>query len=118
MTREEIMTEPAGRKMNAAIHEKVFGLKVNWQHGWPFTDEVGLLGYRSVPKYSEDIAAAWPVVEWLRERWGQISFYGAQAWRCNQYHYDPCHVGISGTGDTLPVAICRAALLVAMEEKR
>ena len=60
---------------------------------------------REVPRYSTDIAAAWEVVGWLRERFGQFQLVAGVEWHCWAEHMDPW-----GSGDTAPLAICRAAL--------
>lgn len=49
----------SGRTLDAAIWEKVFGRTLEHYYGdWPF----GPSGQK-IPKYSTEIAAAWPLVE-------------------------------------------------------
>jgi hypothetical protein len=55
--------------------------------------------------YSTDIAAAWLVALWLRERWGQFTLEAGLDWHCGVGVIDPF-----GSGETAMLAICRAAL--------
>lgn len=118
MTREEIAALPAGQKLDALIHEHVFGRVVNWRAGCAFTDETGLLGWNPVPKYSSEIRAAWDVVEKLRERFSTISLYCGNGWGLVvSTIYSPCQerewVG-PVNADTACLAICRTALLTVL----
>lgn len=117
----------AGRELDAAVAERVMG--------WTRTHETHRLHGRTylrgaapatgrlqaVPAYSTDIAAAWLVVEKLREH-GWFPSVQAQEecgqlggrWLCE---VDPRFSFIDGDGSTAPLAVCRAAL-AAMETAR
>lgn len=110
----------AGREMDALIHEKVMG--------WPKSPIFGVYeypdgGYDFAPPYSTDIAAAWPVVEKLERdgfRWSvavrnphmsdtkilpYVSF-----WHYGKDEPGKLDTHVSAEDDTVPLAICRAAL--------
>lgn len=80
------------------------------------------------PPYSTDITAAWTVVEHLKSLGGAVlvEYQQTKNWPEEMTELDPaerwrCGYGISGTdmcwrfasGDTMPLAVCRAALLAA-----
>lgn len=60
----------------------------------------------------EDIAAAMEVVETLNS--AVFTKYSRVAWRCEAY---PPHGIFNAVADTLPLAICRAAILAASKEE-
>lgn len=112
----------AGREMDALIAEKIFGLKVEWEIEYlgeqiPSSkqladkyDENGIL-----PLYSTDIAAAWEVVEGVREKfnllmnvhpYSLVAANGGYRVSVNDLHIELDYT----TADTAPLAICRAAL--------
>ena len=113
MNREEIM-RLEGRELDAAVHECVFGRRVKWAtpsaaFNFPFDPDTRM----RIPHYSTDIAAAWQVVERMRER-GLYFELGvaskapyAKAWLWNKDNY------WQAEGRTAPEAICRAALWAA-----
>ena len=99
---------PAGREMNLLIADKVMLL--------PCVDDPPGDG-RNCPRcgyldYSTDIAAAWEVAEKMRATYG-VSLYwrskrkGEGCWVAKFLHRSHAH---EATGDTAPLAICRAAL--------
>ena len=98
LIREQLLAEPAGRRMDYWVSQRVFDR-------WPDS-----LTADMVPDYSTDIAAAWQVVEKLvSSGWGAFGWDG----------FDHGHRWIVGFGNsraeaaTMPLAVCRAALLVA-----
>ncbi len=110
----------AGRELDALVAEKVMG----WSDVGEITIgmTVYVAGHRPegeqtvVPSYSTDIAAAWTVVERMRELgWRMLlenwvssdDAYAAFFHPQDRYRYGN-HIGV--TDDTAPVAICRAAL--------
>ena len=136
MNAEDIDKLEAGRELDALIAEKVMGWKwfldaANLGSGpqyryldepkqwwnpprleWDGVSKIAI-AHRPTeyqpPEYSSDIAAAWEVVEKLREMGFPVHI------QCGQYHY-----GVVGYRDVLkdewvwaksaPLAICRAAL--------
>jgi hypothetical protein len=144
------MTAPltAGRDLDALVAERVFGCKVKWppsiqEPGISQTEyerrrnlaqepECGCSPLNadhetlddeyqsSTPHYSTDIAAAWQIVEKLRERGHSVSVFSGAT---GGGHYVELH-GVAGwhgpiKGDSAPHAICLAALaaLRATEDK-
>lgn len=120
MTTEEL------RAIDAAIHEKVMGKPVRVQRAgggvFYWTDEIGLMGALTVPKYSAEIEQAWKVVEKLTE--GE---YVKVSCNTSHYHGDYCTIiaadesqrdatalvkrdVFAQSGETMAEAICRAAL--------
>ena len=127
MTREEILKMEAGREMDCAIAEEIFGWKILtkippliWINN-PADKANGGYGNR-VPHYSTDIAAAWEVVKKLVSieeegftKWQVvIDSDGINRWIAD-FKDDPLHT-TNCSAPTAPLAICRAALLAIMKE--
>lgn len=109
----------AGRELDALVAEKVMGHKVKWgrsrfyplDYDTPFFDEQPLK--RSIPNYSTDIAAAWEVVEKLKEQTaperdieiGCYSFYRVSIVDAAT----EAEIAVM-ENDSAPLAICLAAL--------
>jgi hypothetical protein len=84
-------------------------LVADWHPGWA----------RWMPAYSTDIAAAWAVVEKMREagwRYCLIGYVSSPLQEC-VFERKLGHDGdrFSASADTMPLAICRASLL-SLEE--
>jgi hypothetical protein len=119
LTREEIENTPAGREMDVLIEQEIFGRKIanvnspSWQDGYSYEETF----------YSSDISCAWALVEKLNQ---------LDVWICVSNNFtNPtkdtwlkggfiCEFSIGWDGeidfvmaDTVPLAICRAARLVA-----
>jgi len=124
MTRDEILSMPAGRELDALIAEKVMKITPEKCDFPVFTDKrdwvdpgeyfVNVPGsVTELPRYSTDIAATWEVVERLTKPtsfpdididllttvrgWLFVIKYDIAVHRAN--------------AETAPLAICRAALL-------
>lgn len=66
MTKEEILAMVPGRELDALVAERVMLLKVNAKNGaFSVISDIGRSGLK---RYSNDISAAWEVVERMRER--------------------------------------------------
>ena len=132
----------AGREMDALIAEKVMGLphnelgekcprcggetRIGLDRAWCGNCSEWI--YSPYPEFSDDIAAAWQVVEKIRElksAWFEIGanpdfmsdrgdYYCSI--RGGKIEYDSPSCTLELYGDTAPLAICRAALK-AMEAK-
>lgn len=129
-------TRPAGRELDALVAEKVMGCRVQHWSGYnsPGTYRCGCGVVCAYPHgvkdregqldgdlayYSTDIAAAWEVVEKLRERGLHLDINNRQAcdgvddmggaWWAEFASADYA-VGGQAFADTAPLAICRAAL--------
>ncbi len=94
----------AGRQLDARIAQEVLGGGLK---GEPYTQ---------LPEFSADIAAAWLVVEALHRRGLCVSVSVLQGWD-TQYEcaiYRECILDpiASGDANTMPLAICRAALAI------
>jgi hypothetical protein len=135
MTHEEILAMKPGRELDCLVAEKFFGYKVEWlpnprhphEHGKnvaiePMTCSPPHLfkgwwcpTYWEIPHYSTDIAVAWQVVEKMQERdWMGVMIspamgHGWKGWAVN-FGGDDSLV----YGETLPEAVCKAALLAVM----
>lgn len=104
-------TEP-GRDLDRMVAEKVFGYEVGMvgdkfvyrSPGGCGTYECQRLHAKDLPEFSTDIAAAWPVVEKLKDRVIDLLYHPeADAWSVM--------IGdLNTTGYTAPHAICLAAL--------
>lgn len=124
-TREQILAEPAGPRLNRWVGEYVMGCREE-QSDDDLYDLIILGGvnqvdfcepgacWSAVPKYSENIASAWQVVEkMLASGWGGFGWDGfekGQKWL----------VGFGHTkieAETMPLAISKASLLAALENQ-
>ncbi len=104
MTCDEIMNMPEGREMDALIAERVMGKTGN------LVKEIYL-------DYSTDIAAAWKIVEWCRDKWSieitdePMGDYIVALW--SRTHFKEWY----SRSESAPLAICRAALLTTLEDE-
>jgi len=114
---------PAGREMDAHVFELVMGGRVTWNIRGIGGEEY-LFSADGCHKYSTDISAAWEVVEKLGN-WNGFDFlvwlnsqYLKREWQAGWYEigYDIESRAV-GYAPTVPLAICRAALLAVMEDK-
>jgi hypothetical protein len=124
MTKDEILAMEAGKEMDALIAEKVMGWHLvkreNYRDEWVNAD--GRYQH-PVPRYdgyeddedfhticwhpSESILWAWDVVEKLCL--SVVPYPGGDKWHAADGK-------VIAFADTAPLAICRAALLVVMEQ--
>lgn len=112
MNQDEILSMPAGQEMDLLISEKVLSLSV---------DEWNKRFFRNQSHYSTDISAAWEVAKKLSDKW-DFAIVNNQNFR----NYPGLHFGfrlqsldedshiktVFALGETAPLAICRAALLI------
>lgn len=137
MNKDEIKEMPAGREMDALIVRKIGnGLDIEWTLDSRVWD--GKKWRDRVPHYSTDISAAWEAVEQIDKMIGdeiigsslsvnllRLEHLGnypddwAASFDCNQKEewYEKENIGsypFASRGETAPLAICRAALLVIM----
>lgn len=116
MTREEILGMEAGRELDALILEYVFN-DCDYHGDYLITVEE-----RDFHP-STDIKAAWEVVEKMRNRPGCtcckacIEIHGTDFDNESDKPYLAFIHGQEAQGLTAPEAICKAALLVVLEEK-
>jgi hypothetical protein len=133
MTRDEILKLEAGREMDALIAHDVMGLKkiVIGGIGWWVKESPLEMSYQYMEKSgdfepSEDMNAAWQVVAKMREKgfdffaeWvteNAVSRLNSLPWACFATDdNDSVFVDFTATAETMPLAICRAALLAVME---
>lgn len=117
MTREQINAMEAGREMNDAIARHVMQFeRTPDDDGW-------FINYRGVeipsiaPRYSTDLAAAWLVVERLTQKGYGVSvdtFPDVSGCSILKPEDGGCWESIAIVkATTVPLAICRAALLAA-----
>lgn len=114
-----VMELQAGRELDALVAEKVLGLDVD-----RIPDSFWCIGQDGtafrIPDYSTDIAAAMMVWQHLRQsgRWCCLTIRSDYdlCWRVELVHDNSAHdrptIVLDGE-DSLPLAICRAALLAA-----
>lgn len=100
--RTDIDSLPAGRELDALIHDKVMGLEWCIEHP-------------ELQPYSTDISAAWEVVEKLNHHGFLLSFLNTRS-PGNRYLVEFRDKGdYVAAADTAPLAICRAALKALSE---
>ena len=108
ITREQICDMTDGREMDALVAEKVFGI---YRADFPGVNGESHF-WTAVERYSTEPSAAWQIVEKLRETDRLIDI------GCH-YHGWACDIDRSrmphfwANADTMPLAVCRAALLFA-----
>lgn len=124
MNREDVLGMKAGRELDALVAKYVMQLDMvdDTLPQLPkyYLPEYERTIFRDVPLYSSDISAVWEVVEELN---GKFSF---NIKRLGDYFYQDPEYGwqalftsreaLMVTAKTAPEAICKAALLSAMEE--
>ena len=110
----DIDTMPAGHKLDELVAQKVMGCKLmKFSDGFSCCgcenhphDHGTHEGYNYIKPYSTDIAAAWEAVEKMIERGDRPRLayvYPAGTWAFESFT-------IPSYGETVPLAICRAAL--------
>jgi hypothetical protein len=116
----------AGREPDALVAEKVMGADVarNASMQGAYTDMYQRcdIGWEAVPAYSTDVAAAWHITDWIREREGHFKVtcnFGCR-WEAvitlPLSRDDPRRDGLIGAwsysseGTNAPHAICLGAL--------
>jgi len=115
MTRGEILRMEAGPELDRLVAEQIMG----WSEGKHF--KVGDFGVVKLGEVidiwspSSDIAAAWEVVKELYDRELGIEMYGEKKFPWEAEILIPGGRPVSVQAETLPLAICRAALLAVME---
>lgn len=106
----------AGRELDALVAERVMGWTKTIVDNYPWQilpPDATELKAKSCPHYSTDIAAAWQVVEKLRQDRLYIEIVSeAEYFRCEVNHYTPAAYQFKTEqhADTAPLAICLAAL--------
>jgi hypothetical protein len=123
--KEKILEMTAGRELDALVGLKLGLVKPNVAEAYRTisatldgnTEKYGM--HNLLPNYSTDISAAWEVLEKLVDQGLTV---GASKYGENNLYY--CHVLRRGIGvcDTqmmksAPEAICKAALLVVMDQE-
>ena len=131
MTRDEILAMEAGPELNTLMAEEVMGWVDNGSGWWRSPYDVGpnqsLLGIvwaaEGMDAFapSEDIEAAWEVVNHLLEQ-DSIAAVEIQKWKKEPVEWEVFvrekglwQPGYWANGEIAPLAISRAALLAAME---
>lgn len=135
--RDDVAGMAAGPELDALVAERVMG----WPHvmrvgptGEPFGIPPGgnqmLDAYEPVPHYSEEIGAAWLVVERMREMGREPVVAYRDGWRCAIRLPGTYETELPGRGfaihaaaevaercETAAVAVCRVALLASIAIK-
>lgn len=142
MTSEEIDQLPAGPELDVLVAQKVMGFEImrsalqtrdgfpTYRHRHPERDWDWM--EMAVPQFSTEIAAAWLLVEKLKEidramavcdrSYGSIKIEGDRPWEAGfingqKLAHDPGQF-VQAFGPTAPLAICRAALKAVMGAKQ
>ena len=105
------------RELDAKMAE-LMGWKRLSIHSWRSSED----GHRYLPKFSTDISAALPVLEWLRQQYFSIKIimwdhtYKVAIVGHKRQGHDENIGDLEIEANTLPLAICRAALKAVEEE--
>lgn len=119
MTKEEILKMEPGRELDALIAEKVMEIKLHWDDEEGQSYKIADSPFGEVLKAfnpSTDISAAWEVLEQFKTHQVTKSETGFS-------HSEKKYRVIVGKNqnvayaDTVPEAICKAALLACLEGK-
>jgi len=130
MTHNEVLAMKPGRELDALVAEKVMGwvefspidptidFGVHGKYRWNYAKDPKDGKQKPIPWYSEDIAAAWEVVEKMLERGGcEIGCYGSKnGAKWFEVNVITMNGEVTVTAQTPAEAICKAALLAVMEE--
>lgn len=126
MTRDEILNMSAGREMDALIYQCVFKNRVEVLTSKLDTSYKEYLIPSEETHYTTDIFDAWKVVERLENQTPQtlcnisrISDNGTKEglkWHCHLRVIDGANTYFYAVAETVPLAICAAALLAVMEK--
>lgn len=127
MTKNEILNMPAGREMDILVAEKVMGWtrKYVGEFGNQIWDSPSQGAYLedAIPNYSTDIASAWEVVEKMKEEGFQFVIGTSELFgKPVRYFVEFKKEGTAFSHnrvytDTVPLAVCRAAMLPALPER-
>ena len=129
MTRDEILAMEAGPELDALVAAEVMGVSIVRESGIPAMEHshhdphlIGVGGQRlPPPNVSGDTGPAWLVVEHLEGRgmWWTAEYYQHDDPPYRWEFCNPMGKGLflpyEAVAPTLPLAICRAALLTVME---
>lgn len=72
-------------------------------------------GFGTIPRYSEDISAAWEVITKMKEKNWWIALNAEDKEWNAMFYWDPHQQAYECDAETAPEAICKAALLVAFD---
>lgn len=128
MNKEEILNMPAGCEINKLIAENVLGMRLEKNYGlaggfyWVGNGfQFGEMSESYLPDYSGDMNVAWSLIEKLENgqpeilcNISRISENGQRdglEWHCHLRCIDGNSTYYYAIADTVPLAICRAALL-------
>ncbi len=133
MTKAEMLALPAGPELDAQIATLVMGWHEGLHGMWHDASDVRIEQrldaddyYQPTPAWSPstEIADAWDIVDWLRRQgYSNFALYADNGWGCTVWHVghnghvEPVpRVGPFNAPDA-PLAICRTALMLALEGK-
>lgn len=119
MTKKEILSLKAGKELNIKIAEAVMRKRYaeDETFGDMEIDSERVYGY--LQPYSEDILAAWQVMERMKGYNPRIEFdTHSQKWEAAFSIREADFTCPVVLADTAPEAICKAALLALLEVKR
>lgn len=120
LTREDILNQTTGRKLDRWVQEHIFKVDLSEFH-WErkgksmFKEtDVGVV-WVEIPDYSEDISAAWEIVERLKAKNWQYVIASEGEKVDVTFYWDPHRMEGCLFDCKLPEAICKAALLAVLD---
>lgn len=109
ITDEQILNLPPGRDLDSHIALRVMGFKqITIVGKYYFTDPIDT----QLKSYSTDIAAAWEVLQHLKNKGAEINVGFFEQWDCSIDY--PIGCNWRSEAETAPEAICKAALLAVI----
>ena len=119
MTKEEILAMKAGKELNIKVTEKVMGRRFTQDETFGDMEISEGMVYGYLQTYSEDISAAWQVMERMKGYNPRIEFDSySQKWEATFSVREANFTCPVILANTAPEAICKAALLALAEVKR
>ena len=119
MIKEEILAMKAGRELNIRVAEDIMGRKSTKDEIFGDMERTSDGVFSTLQPYSEDISAAWQVMEKMKGYNPGITFdIHSQKWEAAFSAREADFTCPVVLANTVPEAICKAALLALLEVKR
>ena len=118
MNKEEILAMKAGKELNIRVAETVMERRHTQDETFGDMEIDRQMVYSPLQPYSEDISAAWQVMEQMKGYNPRIAFdTHSQKWEATFNIREANFTCPVVLADTAPEAICKAALLALLEVK-
>jgi hypothetical protein len=115
LTREQIMSEPAGEQLDAWVAEYIMGWTYYGEDKELWTNRDSWYFYVGIDDcFSTDIATAWQIIDkYLPDWWPELICEDGVTWKC-LLGWPKSEPSVA-RADTPMLAICKAALLAVLD---